>query len=335
MPRVTERQLQVVLTPDALEHETVVALLAKHYFPKRCVSFSTEEISSENDLLKRIESFAKTTLGEWTFENLRIHWEGPSATIRFVFDDRNMRLPFEQDSDSVNLEFYEQVGTFARENLSGDFIHVPTKRGSGLYVYLPREIAMEVVFLMMLGLQEYTNPDMMLDIFDVFQRHELLVNTVLLDKQLKTGIYDINSFLEALLTDDQIEMAPTVQHMLHYVKSTKRFGYVINEIAKLTQGEWKIENMTFSSSEQAQETTVQFDSFKHHFSWTLSWKPEGLPALYDHIQALAREYLSKDFAILPLDDEYEYGMYLYLPREAHQELDEILARGPLVGAERY
>lgn len=334
MPAVTEQQLQQVLTPEALEHDTLIAVLARHYFPEHCASYDSEYVYSQEDLMRLTRIFAAATVGEWTLEDLRATWQGPKASVVFEFDERKCTLAFEQDSEWINLEFYEQVGSFALYNLSGDFVNIPTHQKSALHAYLPREISMEVAFLILLDKQEYMDQDMMLEIFDLFQRYELLVNTILLDQQLRLGLYDLNSFLEAILLDEHIEMQLGTQHLLHYAKRTQNFGYVISELAKLTKNEWQPENIQTKYNEAAQETVVQFDSFKNHFLWRLSWKPEGLEVFHQHMQAFAKDYLRQDFALLPLDDEYEYGLYIYMPKSASQELAQILARGPLVGAKK-
>jgi len=335
MPNVTEEQLQQVLTPEVLERETLIALLAMHYFPEHCATYDSEYVYSKEDLMQLTRIFADATCDEWTLEDLRANWEGPEASVIFEFDERKCTLTFEQDSEFVNLEFYEQIGSFARYNLSGDFVHIPSNEKNAIHAYLPREISMEVAFLILLDKQEYMDQDMMLDIFALFQRYDLLVNTVLLDRQLRIDLYDLSSFLEVLLVDEQIELQLGVQHLLHYVKRTQNYGYVIGELAKLTKNEWKLDNMQTTYNEKAQETTLQFDSFKNHFLWRITWEPSGLEVFHQHLQAFAQDYLRNDFALLPLDDEYEYGLYIYMPKPASQELTKILARGPLVGVKRY
>ena len=334
MPSVTEQQLQQVLTPEALEQETLIALLAKHYFPEHCVMYDFERVTSKEDLMQLTRMFAAATVGEWTMDDLRAKWEGPEASVIFEFDERKCTLSFEQDSEFINLEYYEQVGSFARYNLSGDFVHIPSNQKNAIHAYLPREIAMEVAFLILLDKQDYMDKDMMLDIFALFQRYDLLVNTVLLDQQLRIDLYDLSSFLEALFLEEHIELQLGIQHLLHYVRRTQNYGYVIDELAKLTNGEWKLDNMTTSYNEKKQETVLQFDSFKHHFVWHITWEPSGLAVFHQHLQEFARDYLRNDFALLPLDDEEEYKLYIYMPKPASQELAQILARGPLVGVKR-
>lgn len=334
MPNVTEQQLQQVLTPEALEQETLIALLARHYFPEHCVTYDSEQVSSKEDLMQLTRMFADATVGEWTMEDVRAKWEGPEASVIFEFDERKCTLTFEQDSELVNLEFYEQIGSFAYYNLTGDFVHIPNNQRNALYAYLPREISMEVAFLILLDKQDYMDKDMMLDIFALLQRYDLFVSPVLLDQQLRIDLYDLSSFLEALLIDEQIELQLGVQHLLHYARRTQNYGYVIGELAKLTKGEWKLDNVKASYDEKAQETVLQFDSFKNHFLWHITWEQAGLAVFHQYLQAFARDYLRNDFALLPLDDEDEYGLYIYMPKAASQELAQILARGPLVGVKR-
>jgi hypothetical protein len=104
-------------------------------------------VYSPNDLVQLIETFAQATLGAWHLEELSaqlIPAKRRRGAVQFRWRGALVRWAFEQETDWLEGELEKRIESFARRELAGEFLMLPTGDQMRGYLFLDRDVAADV-----------------------------------------------------------------------------------------------------------------------------------------------------------------------------------------------
>lgn len=121
--------------------------IVSYLIPSRLVHYDTECVYSPTDITEVLGRFAAATHWDWELNDPRAEFnEDPlqrRATVEFRWKDAPVQWNFVQETDWLANEFVEHVLAFARTELPGEFIKLPSKDQTAYFIYLAQPAAGE------------------------------------------------------------------------------------------------------------------------------------------------------------------------------------------------
>ena len=104
----------------------------------RVVFYDAEYVYTKADLVNLVKEFERAAAGRWHPQELvaELDVERALGTIEFRWREERFRWEFEQEGDWVSRALEESIEEFARRELGGEFMIVPTNDQTRLYVFL-------------------------------------------------------------------------------------------------------------------------------------------------------------------------------------------------------
>ncbi len=140
---------------DTILDEDVLNLEYSHYgafdlfcelFEERTVSFDIECIGDDGDYVCLIEYISKATCGEWIPKNINdsVDIDNETASVEFTDNDELIKWEFDQESDYVAREFFENLFRHLYPKLTGAFVSEGDDT-SVSWIYLPKQAVEELI----------------------------------------------------------------------------------------------------------------------------------------------------------------------------------------------
>jgi hypothetical protein len=131
---------------EQMAHRPILLDRLECLMPEREVCFDAEFGVMDEDYERLVQLFATATQGEWQPEQIRAR-RGSLTTIDFQWRGEAFHWEFEgnEHSDYVDPFFYDPLGTFERQHLSGSFASLISSDDQMAHLfYLPRTAEEEV-----------------------------------------------------------------------------------------------------------------------------------------------------------------------------------------------